>query len=98
MTLYWMHYTGGVVGISLCSLWLLRHSRLMGSSDIDNWISEAKDSTLSFWNDHVEQPVSFLWFSSVYFLQPLGLFALYWMCSFKDQDLAYIFCGHSVYR
>ncbi|XP_027103774.2 protein DGS1, mitochondrial-like [Coffea arabica] len=57
MTLYWMHYTGGVVGISLCSLWLLRHSRLMGSSDIDNWISEAKDSTLSFWNDHVEQPL-----------------------------------------
>ncbi|KAL3530130.1 hypothetical protein ACH5RR_009452, partial [Cinchona calisaya] len=57
MTLYWMRYTCGVVGISLCSLWLLRHSRLMGSSDIDNWIREAKDSTLSFWNDHVEQPL-----------------------------------------
>ncbi|XP_028101006.1 protein DGS1, mitochondrial-like [Camellia sinensis] len=27
----------------------------MGSSDIDNWIREAKDSTISFWNDHVER-------------------------------------------
>ncbi|KAL3518787.1 hypothetical protein ACH5RR_021376 [Cinchona calisaya] len=57
MTLYWMRYTCGVVGISFCSIWLLRHSRFMGSSDIDNWITEAKDSTLSFWNDHVEQPL-----------------------------------------
>lgn len=29
----------------------------MGSPDIDNWIHEAKDSTISFWKDHVEQPV-----------------------------------------
>ncbi|THG15433.1 hypothetical protein TEA_020912 [Camellia sinensis var. sinensis] len=35
--------------------WVLKHSRLMGSSDIDNWIREAKDSTFSFWNDHVER-------------------------------------------
>ncbi|KAL7205017.1 hypothetical protein ACSBR2_018023 [Camellia fascicularis] len=27
----------------------------MGRSDIDNWIREAKDSTISFWNDHVER-------------------------------------------
>ncbi|KAL7126999.1 hypothetical protein ABFS83_14G224900 [Erythranthe nasuta] len=57
VTLYWMHYTCGAVGISVCSLWLLRHSKLMGSSDIDNWIREAKDSTITFWNDHVEQPI-----------------------------------------
>ncbi|PIN00768.1 hypothetical protein CDL12_26728 [Handroanthus impetiginosus] len=57
VTLYWMRYSCGVVGISVCSLWLLRHSKLMGSSDIDNWIREAKDSTVSFWNDHVEQPI-----------------------------------------
>ncbi|XP_057501178.1 protein DGS1, mitochondrial-like [Actinidia eriantha] len=57
ITLYWMRYTCGIVGVSLCSIWLVRHSRLMGSSDIDNWIREAKDSTISFWNDHVEQPV-----------------------------------------
>ncbi|XP_012838461.1 PREDICTED: uncharacterized protein LOC105958996 isoform X2 [Erythranthe guttata] len=57
VTLYWMHYTCGAVGISVCSLWLLRHSKFMGSSDIDNWIREAKDSTITFWNDHVEQPI-----------------------------------------
>ncbi|GMH10333.1 hypothetical protein Nepgr_012174 [Nepenthes gracilis] len=54
---YWVHYTCGVVGLSVCSIWLIRHSSLVGSSDIDNWISEAKESTLSFWNDHVEQPL-----------------------------------------
>ncbi|KAL6563725.1 hypothetical protein OROGR_002684 [Orobanche gracilis] len=57
VTLYWMRYSCGLFGITVCSLWLLRHSKFMGSSDIDNWIREAKDSTLSFWNDHVEQPI-----------------------------------------
>ncbi|KAK6138263.1 hypothetical protein DH2020_028010 [Rehmannia glutinosa] len=57
VTLYWMRYSCGIFGISVCSLWLLRHSKLMGSSDIDNWIREAKESTISFFNDHVEQPV-----------------------------------------
>ncbi|CAK7331853.1 unnamed protein product [Dovyalis caffra] len=54
---YWIRYTCGAVGLSFCSLWLLRHSRFMGSPDIDNWIREAKDSTVSFFNDHVEQPL-----------------------------------------
>ncbi|XP_010244420.1 PREDICTED: protein DGS1, mitochondrial isoform X2 [Nelumbo nucifera] len=57
MTLYWFRYTCGAVGLSVCSVWLLRHSSLMGSSDINNWIDEARNSTLSFWNDHVEQPL-----------------------------------------
>ncbi|KAI3461193.1 hypothetical protein Pfo_017856 [Paulownia fortunei] len=57
VTLYWMRYSCGVFGISVCSLWLLRHSKFMGSSDIDNWIREARDSTITFWNDHVEQPI-----------------------------------------
>ncbi|KAJ6904795.1 protein DGS1 [Populus alba x Populus x berolinensis] len=54
---HWIRHTCGVVGLSFCSLWLLQHSRLMGSPDIDNWIREAKDSTISFFNDHVEQPL-----------------------------------------
>ncbi|KAK8504841.1 hypothetical protein V6N13_056170 [Hibiscus sabdariffa] len=57
VTQYWIRYTCGAVGLSICSFWLLRHSRLMGSSDIDNWICEAKESTVSFFNDHVEQPL-----------------------------------------
>ncbi|RVW90755.1 Protein DGS1, mitochondrial [Vitis vinifera] len=57
LTLYWIHYTCGAVGLSVCSVWLLRHSSLMGSNDIENWVREARDSTITFWNDHVEQPV-----------------------------------------
>ncbi|CAA0826250.1 dgd1 suppressor 1 [Striga hermonthica] len=57
LTLHWVQYSCGAFGLTVCSLWLLRHSKLMGSSDIDNWIHEAKESTISFWNDHVEQPV-----------------------------------------
>ncbi|XP_071706726.1 protein DGS1, mitochondrial-like [Rutidosis leptorrhynchoides] len=57
MTQHWIRYTIGAVGVSLFSLWLLRHSRLAGSSDIDNWIIEAKDSVKGFLNDHVEQPL-----------------------------------------
>ncbi|KAF3454035.1 hypothetical protein FNV43_RR04481 [Rhamnella rubrinervis] len=57
VTQYWISYTCGAVGLSICSVWLLRHSSLMGSPDIDNWVSEARNSTFSFFNDHVEQPL-----------------------------------------
>ncbi|KAM7276521.1 hypothetical protein ACFE04_018387 [Oxalis oulophora] len=57
VTLYWVRYTCGAVALSACSLWLLKHSRLMGSPDIDNWICEAKDSTVGFVHDHVQQPL-----------------------------------------
>lgn len=54
---YWILYSCEAVALSACSMWILKHSRLMGSSDIDNWINEAKDSTVSFLKEHVEQPV-----------------------------------------
>ncbi|XP_065879101.1 protein DGS1, mitochondrial isoform X2 [Euphorbia lathyris] len=57
ITRYWIRYTCGAVGLSVCSMWLLRHSSVMGSSDIDNWIHKAKDSTFSFFSEHVEQPL-----------------------------------------
>ncbi|KAI3910260.1 hypothetical protein MKW92_027809 [Papaver armeniacum] len=57
VTLHWFGYTCGAVGLSVCSVWLVRHSSLAGSSDIDNWIREAQESTVRFWNDHVEQPI-----------------------------------------
>ncbi|KAK4772569.1 hypothetical protein SAY86_014344 [Trapa natans] len=56
-TRYWIHYSCGAVGIAACSMWLIKHSRVMGSSDIDNWICEARNSTVCFFNDHVEQPL-----------------------------------------
>ncbi|XLT26634.1 hypothetical protein HN873_057926 [Arachis hypogaea] len=60
ITQYWIGYTCGAIGLSACSIWLLRHSSLMGSSDLDNWVQKAKDSTVGFYKDHVEQPVLFL--------------------------------------
>ncbi|CAM8963542.1 hypothetical protein QQ045_005958 [Rhodiola kirilowii] len=57
MAQHWVQYTLGVVGLSVCTMWLVNHSRLVGSPDIDNWIREAKDTTAGFWNDHVEQPL-----------------------------------------
>ncbi|CAI8586665.1 unnamed protein product [Vicia faba] len=57
ITQHWVQYACGAVGLSVCSLWLLRHSSLMGSSDLDNWIKEVKDSTVDFFKDHVEQPI-----------------------------------------
>ncbi|KAL4578593.1 hypothetical protein LXL04_014718 [Taraxacum kok-saghyz] len=57
MTRHWMRYTIGAVGISVFSAWLLGHSRLAGSPDIDNWIRDAKDSVTGFLNHHVEQPL-----------------------------------------
>ncbi|CAJ1870859.1 unnamed protein product [Sphenostylis stenocarpa] len=55
MTQYWIRYTCGAVGLSVCSIWLLRHSRLVGSSDLDNWVQEARSSTIRFLKNHVEQ-------------------------------------------
>ncbi|KAJ9542921.1 hypothetical protein OSB04_029427 [Centaurea solstitialis] len=57
MTQHWLRYTFGAVGVSVFSLWLLSHSRLAGSPDIDNWILEAKDSITGFLSNHVEQPL-----------------------------------------
>lgn len=57
VTQYWIRYTCGAVGLSVCSIWLLRHSSLVGSSDLDNWIQEAKNSTIGFFKNHVEQPI-----------------------------------------
>jgi hypothetical protein len=46
----------GAVGLSACSVWLLKHSRCLGNSDIDNWIKDAKKSMSGFWKEHVEMP------------------------------------------
>nr|AAL82526.1 unknown protein [Oryza sativa Japonica Group] len=38
---------------------------LMGSSDIDNWIQDAKESMVGFWDVHVGQPKSSILLSSI---------------------------------
>lgn len=57
LTQYWLRYTCGAVGLSVCSVWLIQHSSLMGSNDIENWVREAHNSAASFFKDHVEQPL-----------------------------------------
>lgn len=53
----WLRYTGTAVGLAVCSAWLLRHSRWMGSTDLDDWIRQGKDSIIAFWKEHVELPL-----------------------------------------
>ena len=38
----------------------------MGSNDIENWFNEAHNSAVSFFKDHVEQPVLLLLFLFVF--------------------------------
>lgn len=53
----WLRYAGTAVGLAVCSAWLLRHSRWMGSTDLDDWIRQGKDSIVAFWKEHVELPL-----------------------------------------
>ncbi|XP_059072270.1 protein DGS1, mitochondrial, partial [Cryptomeria japonica] len=53
----WLRYAGGAVGLAACSGWLLSHSKLMGSTDLDRWLEEGRGSTIAFWKDHVESPL-----------------------------------------
>lgn len=40
----------------------------MGSSDIDNWVQDAKESMTGFWDEHVEKPVRYFLYMSFYYL------------------------------
>ncbi|KAK1683438.1 hypothetical protein QYE76_044286 [Lolium multiflorum] len=51
-TIYWLPYTCGAIGLSACSLWLLRHSSFMGSSDMDGSIGDAKEVVTGYWDQH----------------------------------------------
>uniref|UniRef100_A0A0E0KER9 Uncharacterized protein n=1 Tax=Oryza punctata TaxID=4537 RepID=A0A0E0KER9_ORYPU len=57
MTVCWLPYTFGALGLSAFSLWLLCHSSLMGSSDIDNLIHGAKELLVGYWDKNVRKPV-----------------------------------------
>nr|GEV95866.1 protein DGS1, mitochondrial [Tanacetum cinerariifolium] len=48
-----MYYTFGAIGVSVCSLWLLRHGRLSGV--IHKWVLEAKESVTGLLIDPVKQ-------------------------------------------
>lgn len=54
---YWLRYTmyGVVVGSVL--RFLLRHSRLAGSDDLDRWIQGAVQAVQGLWQDHILGPL-----------------------------------------
>ncbi|KAM0830085.1 hypothetical protein ACQ4PT_066447 [Festuca glaucescens] len=53
MTVYWLPYTCGAIGLSA---WLRSHSNLAGSSDMDNWIQCGKELVTGFRDNRVEKP------------------------------------------
>jgi len=57
---HWLHYTGGGVGLAVVSVWLVRHSRLGGSDDLDLWMEKAREDAYLFIEKRVNQPVQFL--------------------------------------
>eukprot|EP00250_Pteridium_aquilinum_P008315 c17845_g1_i1 orf=118-1896(+) len=56
-TRHWLRYTGGAVGLALVSGWLIQHSRLMGSRDIEIWLKEGGEAIVAFTKEHVEEPL-----------------------------------------
>lgn len=53
----------------------------MGSSDLDNWIQDAKDSTVDFFTEHLEKPVSF------FFIILLDLHSFFLLSMFHENTM-----------
>lgn len=56
-TRLWLRYTGCAVGLALVSGWLIQHSPLMGSHDIEIWLKQGGEAVVAFSKEHVEQPL-----------------------------------------
>jgi nuclear-control-of-ATPase protein 2 len=54
----WMRYGVGAVAATAAGVWLVRHSRLAGSGDLDRWTGQLADSVATFYKEHVRDPVS----------------------------------------
>lgn len=55
---YWLHYSGGAVGLAVASVWLVQHSRLGGSDDLERWIDKAREDSYLFLDKRVHQPLT----------------------------------------
>lgn len=53
----WVQYTAAGVGMAVVSSWLIRHSRLSGSSDLERWVKEGKDAAVTFYQEHALAPL-----------------------------------------
>jgi nuclear-control-of-ATPase protein 2 len=56
----WMQYSGSALGLGVASGWLVSHSRLSGSNDLDRWFQEGVETSSSFLKEHIQQPVTSL--------------------------------------
>ncbi|KAG0590203.1 hypothetical protein KC19_1G080900 [Ceratodon purpureus] len=55
---HWLHYSGGAVGLAVASVWLVQHSRLGGSDDLERWIDKAREDSYLFLDKRVHQPLT----------------------------------------
>ncbi|CAK9859264.1 unnamed protein product [Sphagnum jensenii] len=54
---HWIEYSGGAVGLALVSGWVVQHSRLGGSDDLDRWLKQAREDAICFLDERVKQPL-----------------------------------------
>ncbi|CAI5478786.1 unnamed protein product [Closterium sp. Yama58-4] len=55
---HWLEYlAGGLCGVAVGS-WVVRHSRLNGSDDLDRWAADGWRAVTGFVTDHIWQPLS----------------------------------------
>eukprot|EP00850_Spirogloea_muscicola_P017849 SM000157S02079 [mRNA] locus=s157:156074:160332:- [translate_table: standard] len=54
---HWIRYTGAALGLAVATGWAVKHSRLAGSGDLDNWMKQGQDSAAVFFKDHLIDPL-----------------------------------------
>ncbi|CAI5947501.1 unnamed protein product, partial [Closterium sp. NIES-64] len=55
---HWLEYlAGGLCGVAV-GTWVVRHSRLNGSDDLDRWAADGWRAVTGFVTDHIWQPLS----------------------------------------
>ncbi|KAJ7565757.1 hypothetical protein O6H91_02G073500 [Diphasiastrum complanatum] len=57
ITRFWLRYSGGAIVFTLISGWLVWHSPLGGSDDMNRWLRSGSDAIVGFWKEHVEEPL-----------------------------------------
>ena len=54
---HWIKYTVAAAASASAAAFLYRHSRLAGSSDLDEWAAAAASAVKGAWADHVVSPL-----------------------------------------
>lgn len=54
---HWLQYTLITIAITSTSIFLVKHSRLVGSRDLENWIQATVNALRGAWTEHVMDPL-----------------------------------------